>query len=306
MLNASPNESPRLDRRRIAIFYLLALAIAGSAAVYIWLNGGLAGDLPVPALVILALWYMPAPALAAVLTRALTREGWQDVWLRPRLRLGWPAWLMAWFAPGLLILAGMLLYYAFFPHQFDAELTRLRELMAQGEAASGQPIPFGPEVLLLLQVVQGFLIAPVVNALPVLGEEFGWRAYLQPKLLVLGWRRAMIVMGILWGVWHWPILALGYNYGLDYPGAPWLGMVAFLWFTFTTGTIFGWLTLRGGSVWPAVIGHGALNGMAQLPMLLTLGEPNTLIGPYVIGLLAGLPMAAVGLWCWFNPPTPRQ
>ena len=216
------------DVRRIAIFYGLALAIAGSAALYIGLNGGLTADLPVPGIVILALVYMPAPAVASLLTRAITREGWGDMGLRVHLRRGWPAWLLGWFAPGLLVIAGTVLYFVFFPQHFDAGLAQLRKLMGIGAAAAGAAIPFSPEVVLVLQVVQGLLIAPVVNALPTLGEELGWRAYLQPKLMGLGWRRAMLLMGIFWGVWHWPVLALGYNYGFDYPGAPWLGMVVFV------------------------------------------------------------------------------
>ena len=34
----------------------------------------------------------------------------------------------------------------------------------------------------------------------------------------------MVVMGIVWGLWHAPIIAMGHNYGTDYLGAPWLGM----------------------------------------------------------------------------------
>jgi hypothetical protein len=79
-------------------------------------------------------------------------------------------------------------------------------------------------------------------------------------------------------------------------------MLAFVWFTFTFGTILGWLTARGGSVWPAVIGHGALNGIAGLGTLFSNGESNLLLGPMAHGILAGIPMALVGLWLWRNPP----
>jgi membrane protease YdiL (CAAX protease family) len=173
-------------------------------------------------------------------------------------------------------------------------------------AAAGTPLPFGPELLIVIQLAQALVLAPVLNALPSLGEEFGWRAYLQPKLMPLGWRRAMVVMGVIWGMWHWPILVLGYNYGLEYAGAPWWGMVVFVWFTLTFGTILGWLTLRGGSVWPAVIGHGALNGIAALPMLFVQGEPNLLLGPLAHGLVAGIPTVLVAAWFWWHPPAQQQ
>jgi membrane protease YdiL (CAAX protease family) len=296
-----PSTEETLDLRRVAIFCVLAFVISGSAAIFIALNGGLPGLAGVQGILILALWYMPGPALAHLLTRWITREGWGNLWMRPRFRQGWRAWLMAWFVPALLVIVGAVVYFILFPQYFDPTYGPVRTLLEQAVAA-GTPLPFGPELLILIQVVQALVLAPVLNALPTLGEEFGWRAYLQPNLMALGWRRAMLCMGVIWGVWHWPILALGYNYGLDYAGAPWLGMLAFVWFTTTFGIVLGWLTIRGGSVWPAVIGHGALNGIAALPALFIQGEPNPLLGPLAHGLIAGLPVALLAVWLWWHPP----
>lgn len=97
----------------------------------------------------------------------------------------------------------------------------------------------------------------------------------------LGARRAFVLTGAIWGVWHWPVIAMGHNWGLDYPGVPWLGMLAMVWFTFLIGTFLGWATLRSGSVWPAVIGHGAINGIAGIAMLFARGRPNPLLGPVI-------------------------
>ena len=148
----------------------------------------------------------------------------------------------------------------------------------------------------MVQVVQAILISPIVNGLPVLGEEFGWRAYLLPKLMPYGGRKAMLEMGIIWGVWHWPVIFMGYEYGLSYPGAPWLGALIFLWFTFVIGTFLGWLTLQSRSVWPAVIAHSSINGIALLAPYLLTGQPNPLIGPSMVGLLGSLPFALVAIW----------
>jgi membrane protease YdiL (CAAX protease family) len=301
----SPPLQESLDLRRVVIFCLLAFVISGTAALYIALNGGLEALAGLQGFLVLALWYMPGPALAHLLTRVITREGWSDLWLWPRLRRGWPAWIVAWFLPALAVIAGAALYFLFFPHHFDPTFAQARAMLEQAAASSGTTLPFGPEVLILVQTVQAVFLAPLLNALPTLGEEFGWRAYLQPKLLVLGWRKAMLWMGLIWGMWHWPILALGYNYGMDYAGAPWLGMLLFVWFTTILGIVLGWLTIRGGSVWPAVIGHGALNGIAALPALFVQGSPHPLLGPMAHGLIASLPLALVALWMWWNPPGKR-
>ncbi len=305
-MTTSPMESQArattLDLRRVVIFCLFAFGISGAAAAFIALNGGLGGRLGAWTVLVLAAWYMPGPALANLLTRWVTGEGFQDLWLRPKIRAGWRAWVAAWFLPGLLVLAGAALYFALFPQHFDPSLTAVQEFLAQAEAQTGQAVPLTPWAFVMILVAQALLIAPVVNAVPTLGEEFGWRAYLQQKFMVLGWRPAMVWMGVIWGVWHWPILLMGYNYGLEYAGAPWLGMLLFVWITFHLGVLFGWLTLRGQSVWPAVIGHAAFNGIAGIGVFLAQGEPNLLLGPMAIGLVASVPLAVVGLWLWWRAP----
>jgi hypothetical protein len=81
-----------------------------------------------------------------------------------------------------------------------------------------------------------------------------------------------------------------------YPGAPWLGAITFVWFTFIIGTFLGWLTLKAKSVWPAVIAHGSINGIAAIALLVVKGQPNPLLGPTVVGLLASLPFSFLVFW----------
>src|SRR5688572_18490055 len=115
---ASSN-NPAVEWRRVIIFCVLAFAISGSAAWYLAQIGGLAALGGVDGFLILALWYMPGPALAHLLTRLITREGWRDLWLRPHFRKGWRTWLVAWFAPALVVIVGGAFYFAIFPQFFD-------------------------------------------------------------------------------------------------------------------------------------------------------------------------------------------
>jgi len=64
---------------------------------------------------------------------------------------------------------------------------------------------------------------------------------------------------------------------------------------FILGSFLGWATLRGGSVWPAVIGHGAFNGIAGIYVFFTQGTPNTLLGPSAVGLIGSWGIAVVAL-----------
>ncbi len=296
-----PTGSDELETRRVALFLAVAFGVAWAVGAYIYATGGLAGSqtlvsgVPVSrAMVLLATGYMWAPAVANLVTRAATGEGWDGLRLRPHLRAGWPYWVAAWVGPTVLTLLGAALYFAVFPGHYDPTLSTLRGMLDEA-AAAGAPLPFGPWGLAALQVAQAVVLAPVINSLFTFGEEFGWRAYLLPKLLPLGPRRAMVALGVVWGVWHWPVIAMGYNYGLGYPGAPWLGMVAMVWFTFVVGTFLGWVTLREGSVWPAVVGHAAVNGIGGIGLLFARGSPNPLFGPAATGVVVSVPWVVTAL-----------
>jgi membrane protease YdiL (CAAX protease family) len=299
-----------LDRRRIALFILFAYGIAWALYAVVYATGGLIDspalvpDTPVTLAFVLLIVSMWAPALANMLTRAITGEGRRDLWLRPRLRHGWPYWLLMWFLPALLAAIGAVIYFVLFAEQFDPTMSTFSE---QVEAMTGEATPVPTTALLTLQVVQAILLTPIINAFATFGEEFGWRGYLQQKLMPLGVRRAMLAMGLIWGAWHWPVIAMGHNFGLDYSGHPWLGILAMIWFTFTVGTVLGWAVLRAGSVWPAVIGHAALNGTAGLGVLFLAGDGYLLLGPTPVGLFGGIGWSVLALFLlWRGFPSSRK
>ena len=219
----------------------------------------------------------------------------EKFFLKAYLKQNLRYWLIAWLGTPLLLLLGTGIYFAIFPQYFDSSFSAVSKLLAQAAQQTGKPIPLSPQLFLVIQVIQAILIAPIFNSLATFGEEFGWRAYLLDKFMPLGGRKAMLIMGVIWGIWHWPFIYMGYEYGFDYPGYPWMGPIVFLWFTFIVGTFLAWLTLKSKSVWPAVIAHAALNGMAPIALLLVKGQPNTLLGPSAVGLIASMPFAILGL-----------
>ena len=158
----------QLDIRRIVICLNSAFTIAWGCALIIYLTGGLVispqlipGTGLTLATVLLALIYMWAPALGNLITRLVTREGWQTAYLRPKIRSGWPYWLTGWLGPAILTILGAGLFFLLFSQYFDAGLTRLTDMLAQ----SGLPTTVSPWLIVASQVVLGILIAPVVNGL---------------------------------------------------------------------------------------------------------------------------------------------
>jgi uncharacterized protein len=293
------------NKQRIYVFLAFAFGISWAGALVIYLTGGLenspvldiAGAQVSLALLLLPTVIMFGPAAANVLTRWVTKEGKQDLYLRPHFDQGrWKYFLAAWVLPGVLTIFGMALFFLLFPRYYDADLTFLT---AQIDLAGMGEINVWSVVA--IQTIQAILVAPLLNAIPTFGEEFGWRGYLQPKLMPLGGHKAILATGVIWGVWHWPVILMGYNYGLDYFGAPFLGPLAFLVFTIATSALFGWVTIKADNVWPAVIGHGALNGIAALSFLLMQGDPDTLLGPTPVGVIGGAGFIILGVILFLSP-----
>jgi membrane protease YdiL (CAAX protease family) len=292
-----------IDSKRISVFLGIAFGIAWVIALIVALTGGLVNSPElVPntgitlALILVALGYMWAPALAHFLTRLITREGWQNIGLSPRFKGAFLYWVIAWIAPAVLTILGAILYFILLPNNFDADFTVLNQLLAGAE--NTQEVE--PWVVFLIEVAGSILTAPLINSIFTFGEEFGWRGYLLQKLMPMGARKAMVALGVIWGVWHWPMIAMGHNYGLDYLGAPWLGMVIMVWFTFTNGVFLSFVTLRSKSVWPAVIGHAAINGIANIGSLFLKGQPTPLLGPLPVGLIGSAAWSVLAMWLTVN------
>ena len=287
------------SNKEIWIYLAFAFGISWAVGLVLFLNGGLVnspelikGTGVTLALVLLASVYMWGPAIAHIITRLITKSGWQNAYLKPKFKNHWPYWLIGWFGPGVLTLLGAVIFFLVFPENFDSQLTTLTsQLNAAG--AGGELIK--PAQFVIGQTILAFLLAPLLNLLATFGEEFGWRAFLVPALTKFGYKKSLLLSGLIWGIWHWPVIMMGHNYGLDYPGFPWLGLIAMVWFTVSGGVFFGWLSLKGESVWPAVFAHGALNGIAAIGLLFVKGPFSMLLGPTPAGLLGCLPFTIIAL-----------
>jgi membrane protease YdiL (CAAX protease family) len=294
------------NKKQILIYLAFAFGISWATGLIIYLTGGLENSpsFAIPgaeinlAIILLTTGYMFGPALANILTRLITREGKMHLFIEPHFdKRRWIYYIAAWFLPGLLTIAGAVLFFLLFPQYFNSQLSTLSEMLA----SSGGNSSINPWLIALVQTLQALLISPILNAIPTFGEEFGWRAYLQPKLMPLGGRKAVLLTGVIWGVWHWPIILMGYNYGNDYFGAPILGPLAMVWFTLSLSVIFGWITIKSANVWPAVIAHGALNGIAALGLIFVNGTPSTLLGPAPVGFIGGMGLTAAALVLLLHP-----
>jgi membrane protease YdiL (CAAX protease family) len=286
----------KIDRKRIFIFLGITFGIVITAVLVIFFNGGSKNDFtPVTLLAIIFTYLIGyAPALAHIATRLITREGWSNTYLRPNLRRGLHFYLAAWTLPLLAIILGGAIYFLLFPGKFDPSMAYARE-MGKISAADTLACVIGDEAL------EGFFIVLFGALLLFIGEEFGWRAYLLPKLMPLGARKAILLSGAIWGIYHWPMIFMGFNYGTGYWGAPVVAPLLFVLIILSPSVMYSWLTLRTGSVWPACIAHAENNAFFALMTYFLIGKPDVLVGPGPEGIVGCLGYVLIALPIFLIP-----
>ena len=262
------------------------------------------GEASAPAMIGLVALSMFFPLVGALVANfACGPDGRIDLGWRPRVKQNVRYYLVAWFAPAAIALLGCIVFFAANPHLFDPTMRSYIESSAAAaglapDELAGQ-MPPAP-VLLGATLVFSLAIAPFVNAIPAFGEELGWRGVLYPTLAKLASERsAALVTGVIWGLWHAPVIAMGHNYGMRYEGFPVAGILTM---TLLCTAMSCWLSLlreRSGSVWTCALAHGAFNAVVNVGVVFC-AAGQTLLGPSPLGLVAGIPLMALGAFCWLR------
>jgi len=307
----------QLNTKRILIYLAFAFGIPWIAVLVFYLVFG-TDDPALMARQVQVLNYffvLPVPALANLATRLITKEGWGRLMLKPNFRRSWRYYLAAWLLPLLAVILGGAVYFLLFPQSFDPNLSTARQAVASIPALAKA----SPWSLLLISTLNVMIAGLVIYGLISIGEELGWRGYLLPRLMerfagaertgaeaqgfvhtvidVAGARKAALLVGLIWGVWHWPgdLLAMK----LD-PEMSILSLLVRLVSACALSVLLAWVTLRSGSVWPAAIGHGMFNATTLLSWNLLKGPANMLLGPQSSGLIGGMGYLVLALILLFS------
>jgi len=275
-----------VDRRGLASFLVITFGITYAIEGILIAGGFRVSQIPPlfgQLVVAVVMW---VPAVATVLTiRFVTHEGFRVTNFRiGRLR---PYLTSALTVPACFALTYALTWLLGLG-QPDWQLAYFRSLMASSSATSTMP-PTG--LILPALFLASLLLGPPVNGLFGFGEEFGWRGYLLPKLMPLGRARAFAIVGVLWGLWHAPLIAVGFNY----PGYPVLGMLAMVGLMTALGIYMNEMTLRNRSSILAGWIHGAFNGQAYGVWRILFPNVNPLLGG-MTGLLGIAVWLGLGVW----------
>ena len=141
---------------------------------------------------------------------------------------------------------------------------RIQEMTAEagmsGIGAMGSLSAMRIPGVLLLAIIQlaALISACTINLPMMLGEELGWRGYLFKSMQQGSSIRRVLFTGVVWGLWHAPLIAMGHNY----PEYPILGIPLMMLFCVLLAVPFDHARWRSGSIWAPCILHGIINGSA--------------------------------------------
>lgn len=284
--------------KKVNTFLVITFLLTWIMAFWLMLNGGYQN--PYASSVIIGCMFMPA--IATIITTLISKEKFKDVWIKPNLKGNMKYYIIAWLLPVLLIVIGAAVYYLIFSSQFDGSMSRMINSTKDQLIVLGKAVPSDSQIklMLIVQIITSIFIAPIVNFIPCLGEELGWRGYLLPNLLEkYSAVKVTLITGVIWGIWHAPMIAMGHNYGLGYPTAPWGGIFVMTIFCVCLGSLLSYVTIKTKSCIPAVIGHAMINGFSALGiMFISIDNPNPFIGPMPIGIVGGVGIVIAGVICF--------
>ena len=291
-------QTEKQDLKRILIYILVTFGLTWAyclLVVYPVANGESLSGVPALATQLLVAAAMFFPAIGVLLTRLITKEGFRNAWLKPNLKGNLKYYLLIWFGPGILTLLGAGLYFLVFPKNLDLTFSYfVATLESAGAPMEELPIPIG--LLMLVQCMQALFLAPALNFVTCFGEEWRWRGYLLPKMSErFSTVPTLLITGIIWGLWHAPLTVIGHNYGIGYPGFPFTGIAMMCLFCTVMGVILSYVTLKTKSCIPAILGHGAINGIAAIGIYFTHDGGNPFVGPAPTGIIGMIPFIIVAL-----------
>ncbi|MDH4220818.1 MAG: CPBP family intramembrane metalloprotease [Candidatus Aminicenantes bacterium] len=232
-------ESTKEVRKRIITFVFITYGIS-SIFMYLAISTGslrAGGGL-------VALGGMCSPGIAAILTQLLYRKslrefGWK--WGKTTYQV----WSYA--VPAL---------YALTIHAF---------VWMTGLAGFVQDSP----TELIITSLKMLAIGTVLGSIFALGEEIGWQGFFVPLLArVTSFTNTALLRGIVWSVWHYPLIIFGVYGAQELP--VWYKLISFTVMLTGVSFAFAWFRLKSGSLWTGMFLHASHNLFVQgLPGLTT-------------------------------------
>lgn len=266
--------------RWFTYFYLGAtlLLIAGTVAAMV-----------APALVnLLAIIQAVLVIVGALVVLVVRWRGGKETYARAGMPGGrWRWWLIL----GL----GLLTYFA-----LSTLLNAVFKLGTAVDLAVARPdeiaagwSPFATQAAMFFNFI---ILGPLLDIIPFFGEEHGWRGFLQRSLAQIGRVKGTFLVGVIWGLWHAPLVLMGYNF----PGNPVLGVLLMTIFCVEFAYFLAYAVYKSKGVWTAAFLHG-INNNAIAFFFSIINTPTSNVLSFGVGIYGLASLAVIVLLLLRDP-----
>ncbi len=273
--------------KKVILFIFITFLLTWAIEISFWLSGGkwigTSGNFSL----VIGLLVMMIPFFSVVIVeKVIYKANLKELGISFKVNV-W--WLVAWILPVIIVifssLVSLLMPDVSFSPTGEGIIERYKYILPPEEVRKIQTqisetkITFWQQVM--FSIVSGMVAGLTINAVFAFGEEFGWRGFLVKYLGKMGFWKHSILVGLIWGIWHAPIILQGHNYPIHRIEGVFM-MIAFctLW-----SPIFTYIRIQSKSVIPSAIMHGTINGTAGISFVFLKGGTDLSVG--VVGF-AGL------------------
>jgi len=254
---------------KTALFLILTFVISYSLAGIYALTGGTFNNRL--GFTLLGVAYMFIPALCVLIVKKfIHKENIVDD-LRVSFKLNkW--FLVAWLIMPVIAFSTLGISLLFPGVVYSPEMTgmfeRFENMMTPEQIEemkkSVENLPISP---VWITLGQGLLAGITINAVAAFGEELGWRGFLLKQFKGMKFMKASLLIGLIWGIWHAPLILMGHNY----PQHPQIGVVMMTLLCMFLSPILVYLTIKARSVIAAAVVHGTMNAVAGISIMMISG-----------------------------------
>lgn len=232
--------------------------------------------------------YMFFPLVCALVIQIIKKEKLGSTGLL-KFKIKW-SWLVAWLLPVVIVAATIIVNSLLDGCELKFHMPPIpgMENLSPEDMAKISAMQ-NPKVIIITTLVSGLFAGITINAIAAFGEEYGWRNYLVGLLKGKNFWVACLIIGVVWGFWHFPIILMGHNYFVHRTAGVFMMVAMCLVMT----PIELYLVLKAKSVYPAAIFHGTVNALAGATVLFISGGSDLING--VAGLSGIITMAVVTL-----------
>lgn len=254
---------------------------------------GMDADTPL-GLALFSTLYMFFPLITALVLQKIDKEKFNHTGL-VNFKIKW-SWLVAWLLPMVMTLACIpvngLMPGVELKYNAEQLINHYHVPEEQQELVREQLGQLPAYLMILITLISGLIAGITINAIAAFGEEYGWRNYLVGALREVKFWKAALFIGLVWGIWHFPLILMGHNYANE----PYWGVLLMVVFCVLAGVLELYFVLKTKSMIVAAVMHGTINAVAGMPIYFILGGNDFLNG--MTGLSGFIVMAVAILFIW--------